>query len=199
MLYSLRGKLLQKDAGWFAVECGGVGYKCLATMNTLSRLPVSGEEVFVYTHLNVREDAVDLFGFYEIGEVNCFRQLISVSGIGPKAALSILSAMTPEAFALCVAANDVKALTRVPGIGSKTAQRVILELKDKVKDSDVAEGFKKAPTAVAVGGNVGEAVSALVVLGYSHGEAVGALSGSDPDASVEELIKIGLKNLARIK
>lgn len=198
MLYSLRGKLIHKENTLFAVECRGVGYKCFSTMTTISKLPQKNEEVFVYTHLNVREDAMDLYGFYEIGELNCFKQLISVSGIGPKGALAILSAMTPETFALCVASNDVKALTKVSGIGAKTAQRVILELKDKIKDSDVVEGFtKQSPVMPASSPNMAEAVSALVVLGYSNTEAAGALSGCSPDDSVENMIRVGLKNLAK--
>lgn len=198
MLYSLRGKLIHKENGLFAVECGGVGYKCYSTMTTISKLPERGQEVMVYTHLNVREDAMDLYGFYEIGELNCFKQLISVSGIGPKGALSVLSSMTPEGFALCVASNDVKTLTKVPGIGAKTAQRVILELKDKMKDSDVVDGFKKqSPVMPTSSPNMAEAVSALVVLGYSNTEAVGALSECNPDDSVENMIRVGLKNLAK--
>ena len=198
MLYSLRGKLIHKENGLFAVECGGVGYKCYSTMTTISKLPQKNEEVMVYTHLNVREDAMDLYGFYEIGELNCFKQLISVSGIGPKGALAVLSSMTPEGFALCVASNDVKTLTKVPGIGAKTAQRVILELKDKIKDSDVVEGFtKQSPVMPASSPNMAEAVSALVVLGYSNTEAVGALSECSPDDSVENMIRVGLKNLAK--
>ena len=198
MLYSLRGKLIHKENGFFAVECGGVGYKCYSTMTTISKLPERGGEVMVYTHLNVREDAMDLYGFYEIGELNCFKQLISVSGIGPKGALSVLSSMTPEGFALCVASNDVKTLTKVPGIGAKTAQRVILELKDKIKDSDVVDGFKKqSPVMPTSSPNMAEAVSALVVLGYSNTEAVSALSECSPDDSVENMIRVGLKNLAK--
>ena len=198
MLYSLRGKLIHKENTLFAVECGGVGYKCYSTMTTISKLPQKNEEVFVYTHLNVREDAMDLYAFYEIGELNCFKQLISVSGIGPKGALAVLSSMTPEGFALCVASNDVKTLTKVPGIGAKTAQRVILELKDKIKDSDVVEGFtKQSPVMPASSPNMAEAVSALVVLGYSNTEAVSALSECSPDDSVENMIRVGLKNLAK--
>ena len=167
-------------------------------MTTISQLPQKNEEVMVYTHLNVREDAMDLYGFYEIGELNCFKQLISVSGIGPKGALAVLSSMTPEGFALCVASNDVKTLTKVPGIGAKTAQRVILELKDKIKDSDVVEGFtKQSPVTPASSPNMAEAVSALVVLGYSNTEAVSALSDCSPDDSVENMIRVGLKNLAK--
>lgn len=200
MLYSLRGKIIHKENGFFAIECAGVGYKCFSTMSTVSKLPEKGEEAFVYTHLNIREDAADLYGFYDSGELNCFKQLITVSGIGPKGALSVLSTMTPEAFALCVASNDVKALTRVPGIGAKTAQRIILELKDRIKDSDIVEGFKKQSVSVAVSSpNMAEAVSALVVLGYSNAEAVNALSSCPLDASVEDMIRVGLRTLAKAR
>lgn len=119
MIYSVHGKLIHTESGFAVVECAGVGYKCLTTLSTLSRLPRLGEEATLYTHLNVREDAVDLFGFYDQGELSCFKMLISVSGVGPKAALSILSSMSPEKFALCVATGDVKSL-KCPASGPRS-------------------------------------------------------------------------------
>ncbi len=198
MLYSLRGILIHKEDGIAVIECGGVGYKCMVTLSTLSKLPSTGNEVTVYTHMNVREDAIDLFGFYEMAELNCFKMLTSVSGVGPKAALSILSNLSPERFALCVAANDVKSLTRSQGIGPKIAQRIILELKDKVKNDDIVKGVGDAD--VIPGGtlssNAGEAVSALVVLGYAQADAATVIAKFSPDMPIEEMIKQGLKQLA---
>ena len=175
-----------------------IGYACRTTANTLSQLKI-GEKAKLLTYLSVREDAVELFGFYDAAELNCFKMLISVSGVGPKAALSILSGMTPQAFALCVASGDGKTLTNAPGIGRKTAERIVLELKDKVSKQDVAAGVKGSavPIVAAPSNTYAEAVSALMVLGYSNGEATSALSGLDPSAPSDELIRAGLKKLAK--
>ena len=197
MIYSVHGKLIHTESGFAVVECAGVGYKCLTTLSTLSRLPRLGEEATLYTHLNVREDAVDLFGFYDQGELSCFKMLISVSGVGPKAALSILYSTSPEKFALCVATGDVKSL-KCPGVGPKIAQRIVLELKDKVSSEAVAQGFQAELPAAALSasGPAAEAISALVVLGYSQSEAAVAVGQCDPALPVEEMIKFGLKKLA---
>lgn len=196
MIYSLRGTLTHTEAGAAVVECGGVGYRCLTTANTLRALPKAGEEVFLYTHLNVREDALDLFGFAEEAEAVCFRMLIGVSGVGPKAALSILSNTTPDHFAFAVASGDAKALTKAPGIGIKIAQRIVLELKDKVgAAASAAPG--DAPMAPLPQGAPEEAVNALLVLGYSNAEAAGAVGRLDPTLPVEELIRQSLRLLAR--
>lgn len=141
---------------------------------------------------------MELYGFYDASELNCYKMLISVNGVGPKAALSILSDHTPEQFALCVASGDAKALTKSAGIGLKTAQRIVLELKDKVSKEQVADGVtgrRAAPAAVATG-NAAEAISALVVLGYPQSEAAAVISSLDPSTSVEDMIKAGLKGLA---
>lgn len=197
MLYSVRGKLLLTEQNAAVVECGGVGYKCFTTLATLSRLPQRGSEVMLYTYLHIREDACDLFGFYDAEELNCFKMLISVSGVGPKVGLAILSELTPQKFALCVASGDAKSLTRAQGVGPKLAQRIVLELKDKVEKSAVSAGIAEIPSFVtAQSGSASEAMSALVVLGYSQSEAVRALSKLDGSLSVEELIKQGLKALA---
>lgn len=198
MLYSLRGTLIHKEETMAVVECGGVGYKCMMPLSTISKLPSVGNEVTVYTHLNVRENAIDLFGFYEMAELNCFKMLTSVTGAGPKAALSILSNLSPERFALCVAANDVKSLTRSQGIGPKIAQRIILELKDKVKNDDIVKGVGDTTvfTGAALSSNAGEAVSALVVLGYAQADAASVIAKLPQDLSIEEMIKQGLKQLA---
>ena len=137
MIYSVNGVVDAIEPNLAVIDCGGVGYACRTTSNTLAMLK-TGEKAKLYTFLSVREDAAELFGFYDFSELNCFKMLISVSGVGPKAALSILSGMTPQAFALCVAAGDSKLLTSAPGIGKKIAERIVLELKDKVAKQDVA-------------------------------------------------------------
>lgn len=198
MIYSVNGTVDLIEPNLAVIDCGGVGYACRTTANTLSQLKI-GEKAKLLTYLSVREDAVELFGFYDSAELNCFRMLISVSGVGPKAALSILSGMTPQAFALCVASGDGKMLTNAPGIGRKTAERIVLELKDKVSKQDVAAGVKGSavPIVAAPSNTYAEAVSALMVLGYSNGEATSALSGLDPSAPSDELIRAGLKKLAK--
>ena len=198
MFYYLNGTVAHKEPYLAVIDCGGVGYACRTTANTLSQLKI-GEKAKLLTYLSVREDAVELFGFYDAAELNCFRMLISVSGVGPKAALSILSGMTPQAFALCVASGDSKTLTNAPGIGRKTAERIVLELKDKVSKQDVAAGVtgSAVPIVAAPSNTYAEAVSALMVLGYSNGEASSALSGLDPSAPSDELIRAGLKKLAK--
>ncbi len=198
MYYSLRGKLIFSDETSFAIECGGVGYMCFATANTLKRLPKNGEEAFVFTYLNVREDAMDLFGFHDKKELECFKQLISVSGVGPKAALAILSRLSPETLAASVAVGDVKSITQAQGVGPKLAQRVVLELKNKLKiDLEEAIGILKEEDLAASNdaGALSEATAALVSLGYTRGEAQNALKGADKSLSTEELIKVGLKKL----
>ena len=200
MIYSVNGTVDLIEPNLAVIDCGGVGYACRTTANTLSQLKI-GEKAKLLTYLSVREDAVELFGFYDAAELNCFKMLISVSGVGPKAALSILSGMTPQAFALCVASGDGKTLTNAPGIGRKTAERIVLELKDKVSKQDVAvaAGVKGSavPIVAAPSNTYAEAVSALMVLGYSNGEAASALSGLDPSAPSDELIRAGLKKLAK--
>lgn len=133
MLYRLRGSLIHIEPSFAVIECAGVGYKCYTTMNTQRSLPAIGKEAVLYTHMNVREDAVDLFGFSSLAELNCFKLLTSVSGVGPKVGLAILSVLSPEQVAVAVAAGDFKTLTMAQGVGNKLAQRVILELKDKLK------------------------------------------------------------------
>ena len=198
MIYSLRGKIVHYDAAGFAIECGGVAYYCQASLSTITQIADIGDEILVYTHMNVRENAVDLFGFADKEELSCYKMVTSVSGVGPKAALAILSQMSPERFALCVASGDYKSITVAQGVGTKIAQRIVLELKDKVNNSIVAQGVTQgyAGPAVAAGGNMAEAVNALLVLGYSQAEAASAVGYLPGDLSVEEMIKAGLKTLA---
>lgn len=199
MYYSLTGTLLHTEPQFAVVSCGGVGYKCYTTLKTMAALPALGKEITLYTHLNVREDALDLYGFFTQAECRSFRQLTGVSGVGPKSALAILSDMSPEQLALCIAAGDAKALARAPGIGPKAAQRLILELRDKITDEQLSGSAVAATAAQAADArsNIGEAVSALCALGYGQTEAVQALTGAAPETPVEELIKQGLKKLSR--
>ncbi len=200
MIYSVKGELIHTDGNLAVVECGGVGYACRTTSYTLSPLKI-GETVRLYTYLSVREDAVELFGFGDMQELNCFKMLISVNGVGPKAALSILSNLSPQGFALTVVSGDSKALTRAQGIGTKIAQRIVLELKDKLakeNNSFTAEDYSDMTgVAAPVGNNAAEALSALVVLGFTTGQATAALAGIAPDTSVPEMVKMGLKRLSQ--
>ncbi len=198
MIYSVRGKIIHKGTDIAVIECGGVGYACRTTLATLSQMGRTGEEAMLYTYLHVREDNVELFGFATEQELNCFKMLITVSGVGPKAGLAILSDTSPERFALIVATGDHKALTKTKGVGPKLAQRVVLELKDKItKEQLAAAGGEAADLPiVSEGGNISEAISALVVLGYSQTEAAFAVAGLDTALPVEELIKLSLKKMA---
>lgn len=200
MFYSITGKVVYSDTQSVALETGGVAFKCSTTLTTLKKIGERGNTVTLYTYLNVREDALDLFGFYTEQELECFKLLLSVSGVGPKAALSILSELTPEKLALSLATGDSKAITKAQGVGPKLAQRVVLELKDKL-----AKGLElpaDSPEIHAAGlaaaeGNAAEAVSALVMLGYTQSEAALAVSKLDGALPVETLIKQALKQLAR--
>lgn len=200
MFYSLTGNLLKIDEQSFAISCSGVGFKCFATQNTLDSLRrLSSDEATVYTHLNVREDALDLFGFYTEQELDAFKLLITVSGVGPKAALAILSQLSPDGFAVAISSGDVKAITAANGIGPKLAQRVIMELKDKIAGvSFISTESSSVSTAVNVANslsNTAEAIAALTALGYSQTEASVAVSKLSPELSVEDLIKGALKNM----
>lgn len=197
MIYSVRGELIHTEPSLAVVECAGVGYACRTTMNTLKQIGGTGGEVRLFTYLHVREDAVDLFGFADTAELSCFKQLLSVSGVGPKAALSILSELNPSKLALCITTGDSKTLTRCPGIGAKTAQRIVLELKDKVaKEQHIsAVDFAAQPSVSSDNNNLSEALTALCVLGFPMQQAQNAVAGVESDASVEEIIKYALKRL----
>lgn len=197
MLYSLCGTVRHLEFGLAVVECAGVGYRCSASANTLSRMPKVGSEATLYTYLYVREDTLELFGFADLAEMASFKLLIGVSGVGPKAALSILSDMTPDRMALSIASGDAKAFTRSQGIGPKIAQRIVLELKDKITNDDLlpTEGTAQI---LAGTGNIGEAIAALTSLGYSQSEAAAAAARSDPGLPVGEIVKAALKTLSGI-
>ena len=196
MIYSLKGVISVIEQNLAVVECAGVGYACRTTANTLATLNVD-KEAKLYTYMAVREDAVELFGFADLQELNCFKMLISVSGVGPKAAISILSGMTPQAFALCVASGDSKSLTAAPGIGKKIADRIVLELKDKIAKENLSEKGDSKVSVVVTSNAISEAISALMVLGYSNAEATKAIAGMPADSTTDALIKAGLKNLAK--
>lgn len=198
MIYSLKGTLILAQPGCAVVECGGVGYLCSVSMTTLSTLPPVGSEVRLYTYMTVREDSVDLYGFYGREELECFKLCTSVNGVGARLALAILSEFTCDRLALMIASGDAKGLTAAPGVGNKLAQRIVLELKDKLGGIGLAqETSAAAQTAPGASGNLSEAAAALVALGYSQTDAAVALGGAPEEASVEELIKLGLKQLSR--
>ena len=195
MTYSVRGKLIHKEPFLAVVECGGVGYACRTTCMTASQLGETGTEVSLYTYLYVREDNVELFGFYSMQELNCFKMLISVSGVGPKAALSILSDIDAQRFALTIASGESKVFTKTKGVGPKLAQRIVLELKDKIAKENISAADIKASGNVFVpaGDNCSEAVSALMVLGFSQEEVASAVSKIDPALDTGEIVKQALK------
>ena len=199
MFYYVNGPVAELEAGLAVIDCGGVGYACATTNYTLSQLK-KGERAKLYTYLNVREDAVELFGFASQSELRSFRMLIGVSGVGPKAALSILSSTTPQQLAMAVVMGDEKALTAAPGIGKKIAQRIILELKDKLaKEQDSFDAGSGVSVPLPVQNNKsGEAAAALAVLGYGSQEIAAALKGIDMDAlPLEEIIRQSLKKMVK--
>lgn len=197
MIYSVRGKLTHIENNLAVVECAGVGYAVRTSAVTISRLPGMGEETTLYTYLHITENGIDLFGFSDQGELNCFKMLLGVTRVGPRAALSVLSSVTAEQFALAVASGDAKTLSRAPGLGMKTAQRIILELKDKISKEQAATGISMPEIPMAASSsNAGEAINALVVLGYTQSEAASVVTKLDPELSVEDMIKKGLQKLA---
>ena len=199
MFYSLTGNVVYKDEQCVALNCGGVAFKCFTTRTTLSSVQKEFGEVTLYTYLSVREDALDLFGFFTNDELDAFKLLISVSGVGPKVALAILSEFSPDSFAVAVASGDYKAITAANGVGAKIAQRIVMELKDKIsKVSFISDDTVKTSSAISsVSGlsNSAEAIAALTSLGYSQTEASLAVSKLDASLSAEELIKCALKNM----
>lgn len=198
MIYSVKGELIVKENSLAVVECGGVGYACRTTLSTISALGETGSQVKLYTYLAVREDSAELFGFLTLQELNCFKLLLSVSKVGAKAALSILSDMSCERFVLSVASGDSSAFTKVKGVGAKTAQRIVLELKDKISKESFADVETISENiAVSSSSNVSEAVSALMMLGYSQAEAVNAVANSNPDLPSQEIIKAALKQIGK--
>ena len=188
MYHHLRGILDSAGPGWAVVDCGGVGYRAGVSNNTYRDLPAPGEKVKLLTHYVVREDAAELYGFLTQEELDCFRSMISVSGVGPKAALAILSELTPDRFASAVSAGDYKLLTLANGVGPKLAQRIVLELKGKLGDISELTGGD----VPQVRGNKAEAAQALEALGMKPREAAAAVAPLDGDMTVEQLIAAAL-------
>lgn len=197
MIYSLRGNVTVMEQGFSVIECGGVGYRCQTSLNTQKSLKLNAE-AFLYTYMSVREDACELFGFASKSELQCFKLLIGVSGVGPKVGIALLSDLTCEQITLAICAGDVKSLTRAQGVGNKLASRIILELKDKLKGLEVSQnGIELKGSVIADTGNISKAVAALAVLGYSAADVTPVLSRLDPQLSVEQLIGETLKIMGR--
>ncbi len=209
MFYYIKGKLVHLEPTFAVVDVGGVGYKLTVSGTTYEAMPprsvTDPPQVTLFTHLAVREDDLELFGFASQAELSSFRMLLSVSGVGPKAAMAVLSLLTPEKFALAVCTDDRKTISRANGIGPKTAARIILELKDKMLRENggaIPDAPAGAAQASAQGGNgkgkLGEAIDALTVLGYSRPEALAALKPVDTEKlELEEIIRAALKNLMK--
>ena len=187
MIAHLRGRILEKHPTSLIVEAAGVGYEVAISVASFSGLPAEGSEVSLYIHTHVREDVLALYGFLRREEKQLFERLISVSGIGPKLAITVLSGIAADALVSALRGNDLTALTRIPGVGKKTAERMVLELRDKL------EGLAAAPTAPPIGGMEEDVVSALVNLGYQRSPAEQAVkraaNGAGANASFEQLFR----------
>ena len=195
MLYYVSGTVAVLEPGLAVIDCGGVGYGCRVTAYTAAQLKL-GQDARLYVTESIREDAYDLYGFESREEQRCFELLTSVNGVGPKAAISILSAGGPQNFTLAVMTGDEKILTAAQGIGKKIAQRIILELKDKIGGGSMELDFSAGPAVTAPqaqGGNVAMARAALQELGYSPAEIQNALKGADANAPTEELVRHALR------
>lgn len=208
MFYFIHGKLALLEPNFAVLDVGGVGYKLTISQTTHDAMPphltVSElPSVKLLTYMAVREDDIELFGFATQEELSAFKMLISVSGVGPKAAMAILSLLTPEKFAIAVCTEDKKTISKANGIGPKTAARIILELKDKLTKESAMQGISTSSASdltnvgVTSNGSLNDAVDALMVLGYSRAEALEALRGSDPSIPTEDLIRLALKKLMR--
>ena len=203
MISYIRGTLAEKNEDSAVVEAHGVGYQIFVPVPVLSELPPLGESVKIYTYFSVREDGMSLFGFLSRQDLAMFKQLIGINGIGPKSALGILSAIRPDVLRMAVASGDAKTISRAPGVGPKTAQRIILDLKDKIRPEDVLAGGLEESLAVpeeisGVGQAGKEAVEALTALGYSAAEAAGAVKKVKitEEMTAEDVLKGALRHLA---
>ncbi len=201
MFYHINGELVLVESNTAIVDCNGVGYCLTVSLNTQRYLKNPGQKVKLYTHFSVREDGVELFGFYDIEERDIFKLLISVSGVGPKAAINIMSALTPESFVSAVVNGDTKLISKAQNVGAKTAARIVLELKDKLAKSVSVSGKDDIVSSTVVSNNsekLGEAQNALMVLGYKQSEAVAVLRGIDVGKmELEDIIREALKRLMR--
>lgn len=200
MFYYLSGTVAVIDLNAVVIDCGGVGFSVNTTTTTISKLKI-GERALLYTHCSIREDAFDIFGFVSKGELETFRLLVGVNGVGPKAALAILSTVTPDGLSMAVVTQNEKALTAAPGVGKKLAQRILLELKDKlgsVAELDFSGGDGGAAPAMQSGGRAVEAVQALQVLGYDQNTIAAVMKGIDVEnMTVQEIIKQALKAMVK--
>ena len=197
MIYSLRGTLIFIEDNYIVVECCGVGYKCLTSTETQVKIKNQvGCEIKVFTYMNVRENAVDLFGFSDIEELNCFKMLTSVSGVGPKVGLAILSEFSASQIAIFISSNDSSSITKVSGVGKKTAERIILELRDKFKMTKLNNKIDNLGTT-NTSNNILEASKALEVLGYNHSVISAVLSKVDTSLPVEKLIRMALEHISK--
>lgn len=199
MIYNVKGNLTHIDTQFVVIECGGIGFKCFTSLNTAKSIGKIGSEVNLFTYLSVKEDAMDLFGFLTQAELDSFKLLITVSGVGPKAAVSILSELDPDRLAVAIAAGDIKSITKANGVGKKTAERVVLELKDKmvnVATGEVSSAAVSASSIVEESASA-DAVAALVSLGFSQSDAAVVVGQMDKSLSSDEMIRIGLKQLSR--
>lgn len=200
MISYVKGSLIAIDENVVVVEAGSLGYNLFMPLSALEKLPRIGTEVLIYTYLQVREDAMNLYGFLNRQDLGMFKQLIGVNGIGPKVALGILSALSPDELRLAIISGDTKTLSRAPGVGTKTAQRMILDLKDRIRIEDIQQ-LPEDGTQAGGGTNVGmagkEAIAALVALGYSNMEATKAvrLVTITEDMTSESVLKASLKHL----
>ncbi len=201
MYYYISGTLVMARLNTAVIEAGGIGYRMTISATTLGKLSgKEGQNAKLYTHFSVREDAHELYGFYAEEELNTFRLLIGVSGIGPKAAMAILSVLTPEKLAIAVASGDAKSIAKAQGVGAKSAARVVLELKDKMKAEIAAEGGDEGDLFAAMdapASALADAEAALMVLGYTRQEALYALKGLDASKDAETLIREALKKLMK--
>lgn len=199
MIYSVKGILTYVDPSFVVVECGGVGMKCFASTSTITQLTSVGTEVTLLTYMSVKEDAIDLYGFLTQNELDAFKLLISVNGVGPKAAMSVLSALSTDKLSLAVSCGDVKSIQAAQGIGKKTAERIVLELKDKmtgIAGSAQSAAAVNAAEANAPGSASAEAVEVLVSLGFNQSDASVAVGSLGLGLSVDEMIRKGLKLLS---
>lgn len=196
MFYYLKGSISYKDENFVALDINGAGYKVYTTIGTISKVQMD-EETTLYTYVNIREDIFDIYGFPTKEELAFFELLISVSGVGPKAGLSVLSALSLSDLITAVVTNDAKTISTAKGVGSKLAQRIILELKSKIPDSDIVSGIKGEGgfSDFLLVDSSNEAVSALITLGYSSQEARRAVAGVENPSTVEETIKEALKRM----
>lgn len=198
MIYCLTGQIVKKSTEQVILSCAGVGYQVLVPASVAGALPPVGREGTLYTYMNITENDVTLYGFASEEQQACFKMMLSVSGVGPKVGLAILSVMTPERIALAASAGDYKVFTAANGVGNKLAQRLALELKDKVgKGLAGGAGLEELPGAQSPAGGIAQAMAALVSLGYSQSEAAAAVAKLDESLPVEELIKLALRSMAK--